>query len=182
MNCRRLTAVQRAEKKAYDQARYIAKKAAHEAVHGPKIGANQWTRTHRMGNTPEYSAWTGMRGRCLNTADKSFAYYGGRGVQVCVRWESFDAFFADMGARPDGMSLDRFPDRDGNYEPGNCRWATPTEQTRNRRNTIALEYRGETKTLAEWCEQLGVNYSTAHRRLRRERLPLDRVFAGGNRA
>lgn len=71
--------------------------------------------------------------RCTDEGNVAFANYGGRGITVCERWQTFVNFLADMGERPDGTSLDRFPNVDGNYEPGNCRWATSAEQSRNRR-------------------------------------------------
>lgn len=84
----------------------------------------------------EYRSWSSMKERCNNPNSISWKYYGARGITVCERWFKFENFLADMGPRPQGTTLDRFPNKDGNYEPGNCRWATATEQRANRRPNL----------------------------------------------
>ena len=90
--------------------------------------------THGMTNTPEYRAWQELRQRCRSQSGRNFQYYGSRGIKVCARWESsFENFLQDMGPRPSNRhTLDRI-NNDGDYEPGNCRWATWNEQVANRR-------------------------------------------------
>ena len=83
--------------------------------------------------TVEYNAWTHMIQRCTNKKNKNYFDYGGRGIRVCSRWRKFENFLADVGRRPKGKTLDRFPNTSGNYKPGNVRWATPKEQANNRR-------------------------------------------------
>lgn len=95
---------------------------------------------HGMYRSREYATWRSMVQRCTNPKDTNYPHYGARGISVCNRWrESFEAFLADVGARPAGMSLDRFPDMNGNYEPGNVRWATAAEQAHNRRRSPTAE-------------------------------------------
>jgi len=92
--------------------------------HGHAVGYRQ---------SPTYVSWARMKDRCTNPKTHAYEYYGGRGITVSQRWlESFENFLADMGERPPDRTLDRYPDPDGNYEPGNCRWATKLEQRHNR--------------------------------------------------
>lgn len=125
------------------------------------------SRTHGQTHTPLHRRWQGMLTRCHNPNDKRYADYGGRGITVCPEWRgSFEAFARDMGPTyAEGMTLDRI-DVDGPYSPENCRWATQKEQQNNRRNNRLLTFRGQTKTLAEWCELLGLSYGTVWHRLK----------------
>ncbi len=117
--------------------------------------------------TPEYRCWTEMKQRCLNPRKDFFAIYGGRGIKVCERWlSSFDNFLADMGRRPPGTSLDR-RDTNGNYEPGNCRWATPMQQQHNIRSNHLITINGETRCVQEWNAVLGFSRGLISNRMRR---------------
>ena len=105
-----------------------------------------------------------MLRRCQDPNDKGYANYGGRGIKVCDRWQDFAKFFADMGKKPQGMSIERIDNNKG-YEPGNCRWATPTEQGRNRRTNVLFTFQGKTLCLKEWCIRLGHPPSRIYKRI-----------------
>lgn len=112
--------------------------------------------------TGTYSSWCAMHTRCYNDKQPGYAQYGGRGIRVCERWHNYQAFEADMGKRPPGTSIDRI-DPNGNYEPGNCRWATRQQQNINQRRIPKVLWNGAEVALADVCRQLGLN-----RRLLRE--------------
>lgn len=121
--------------------------------------------SHGAWGNPTYVSWNTMLQRCLNHRKPAYRRYGGRGITVCERWRRFENFLADMGERPAGRTLDRYPDKDGNYEPGNCRWATPTEQANNTKRNVWVEFRGERKTIAQWARELSMKENTLRRRL-----------------
>ncbi len=117
-------------------------------------------------DTGTYSSWLAMRGRCLNPNNQDFHRYGGKGIGICAEWrDDFDRFYADMGDRPASHTLDRENGALG-YTPENCRWATRAEQVKNRAYTVTVTHNGETKTLVEWAEHLGVPYYTLWNRIR----------------
>lgn len=110
---------------------------------------------HNMRHTTEYEIWAGMKKRCYNPKCKRYTGYGGRGIKVCDRWldkaRGFQNFLEDMGMRPEGKSLDRFPNNDGDYSKENCRWATNEEQARNKRTNVWIEYEGLNMILNDWA-------------------------------
>jgi hypothetical protein len=121
---------------------------------------------HGYCGTRTYRIWKMMRTRCSNPNFHAYSRYGGRGITVCSRWGSFSAFLADMGEAPAGLSIERV-DNNGNYEPGNCKWATPKQQARNMRVNRMLTYGGETLCLSEWAERLGTTADVLWKRLDR---------------
>lgn len=133
--------------------------------------------THRMSKSIAYTSWCAMKARCLNPNLKIYPRYGGAGITVCERWIKFEHFLQDMGPRPSMKhSLDRYPNKAGNYEPGNCRWATKTEQSRNVRSNILIELNGESLTAMEWAEKLNIPWTTIMQRFKRS-LPPDLILS-----
>lgn len=138
--------------------------------------------THGMARggavAPEHACWSAMLSRCENPKDRDFAAYGGAGIVVYGAWHSFRDFYEDVGKRPSSAhSLDRYPNPHGNYEPGNVRWATAQQQSRNRRTNVVVQYRGRAVCLAEAAELSGIKYSTVYMRIARG-WGLERVFGG----
>lgn len=124
-------------------------------------------RKHGMTSTAEWLAWKNMRDRCENPADASYDNYGGRGIKVCERWQAFENFYADVGPRPSTKhSLDRYPNQNGDYEPGNVRWATGVEQQRNRRDNVLVTFNGETLCVSEWAGKMGIGRQRLWKRLK----------------
>ncbi len=122
---------------------------------GARLGT--FNRIHGMSNTSTHKVWAGMMLRCTNTNEKSYKNYGGRGIKVCEQWtRSFETFLADMGERPSPRhSIERI-DNHGDYCASNCKWATRTEQARNKRNNCIVIFRGESMTLPEAIEKYSV--------------------------
>jgi len=124
---------------------------------------------------PVYKTWQGMKQRCLNTKHAQFKNYGARGIKICERWlNSFDNFYADMGPRPTGLTIERI-DNNGNYEPGNCKWADRREQRLNQRTCHYLEKDGLRMTVRDWAKHLDLHESVLHYRLRIG-LPTEKVL------
>lgn len=114
----------------------------------------------------EYYAWRSMRNRCKDQNTKYYEKYGGRGIKVCGRWENYLNFLSDMGRKPTkNYSLDRI-DNNGDYTPENCRWATKSEQNKNRSVTVWIEHEGKKMLTQDWALEVGLSYSTLYARLR----------------
>lgn len=131
--------------------------------------------------TPEYRIWRGMKTRCTNPNEISYRYYGQRGVTICKRWRSFNAFLADMGPRPSKKySIERI-DNEGPYSPENCKWALPLEQGCNKRNNHLLSHAGLTLTLSQWSRHVGLKPGTLYARITKQHWPPSRALQPLNR-
>lgn len=152
-----------------------------DLVHGKQVSCGcrkrePWRVSHGhtrgRNHTAEYRAWASAKKRCCNQKEPNYQSYGGRGIRMCDRWlDSFEAFLADMGPKPDGRagkrpiySLDRI-DVNGHYEPGNCRWATRDQQFSNLRKTRRVEVGGESLTVAEAARRHGISPFVVYGRL-----------------
>lgn len=116
-----------------------------------------------------YSTWSSMLDRCRNTSSKDYPRWGGRGISVCSEWLNFEQFLKDMGERPDGHTIDRI-DANGDYRPGNCRWATPKQQARNRRDLVIVKTEDGAIPLVDYAAKLGISKGAAHLRHKRRTL------------
>jgi hypothetical protein len=117
---------------------------------------------------PEYSIWQSIIRRCEHPMDAAYENYGGRGIRICDQWKhDFAAFIRDVGRRPSPQhSLDRYPNNDGNYEPGNVRWATQKQQMRNTRNNINITFQGRTMCLMDWAIERNIPFTTLSYRIK----------------
>lgn len=145
-----------------------------------KEKASERTRLHGLSQTSEYQSYSAMVRRCTKSTDQDWHHYGGRGITVCDRWLEADGkgflnFLEDMGEKPPKYEIDRI-DVNGNYEPSNCRWTTRKEQTRNTRVNRIIEYRGESKCLAEWAEDLNIPYQILQDRLNKLNWSVEKAF------
>jgi hypothetical protein len=121
---------------------------------------------HALSGTRIYSVWAAMHQRCYNKRAVHFGRYGGRGIKVCTRWCNIWAFLEDMGHPPHGCSIDRI-DNDGDYEPGNCRWATPEQQNENTSRNKYVEYNGTCQTIKAWAKEYNLQPRRVSERLNR---------------
>ena len=122
--------------------------------------------THGMSRTPIYRVWASIIGRCYSKTHTSYINYGGRGITVCGRWMQFENFYADMGERPKGLTIERIDNGKG-YYPDNCKWATRKDQARNTRRNRLVSYGGKKQCLIEWAEELGISQYALKYRLDR---------------
>ncbi len=130
-------------------------KSGHTSSCGCMINAGK----HHLTGSRTYVSWDAMKRRCNNPQNPAYKHYGGRGIKVCDRWmdkqHGFENFYEDMGERPKNKSIDRYPDRNGNYEPDNCRWATRKQQMHNLSISQFITYNNETKSCPDWEDELG---------------------------
>ena len=141
-----------------------------------EIAKDQATK-HNCTGTRLYRIWDGLRNRCNNPKHPNYNNYGGRGISVCSEWDDFENFskWSMANGYRDDLTIDRV-DNDGNYEPSNCRWATKKVQANNTRKTIKITYNGDTKTLSEWAEIVGIRREYLWRRIYKRNWPIAKAL------
>lgn len=146
--------------------------------------AERRSQPQRAGNLKAYRAWVRMIHRTTNKNYPDYPAYGGRGIRTCDQWlpqnNGFENFLNHIGPPPsDKHSLDRYPDNDGGYEPGNVRWALVGQQANNRRDNVRLDFNGKSQTMAEWAKELGVDRRLLWKRITKLNWPVERALTEG---
>lgn len=132
--------------------------------------------SHGMRGAPIYAVWNAMQGRIRNPKNAQYPDYGGRGLTMDPDWETFEGFYRDMGDPPfEGATLERVDNSLG-YLKGNVVWADRSRQVRNRRNTLMVTYKEQTKSLPDWCDELSLDYRKVYQRLHTYKWPVDKAF------
>jgi hypothetical protein len=134
--------------------------------------------THGLRKHPLYVVWFGMKGRCLNSKNPRYGYYGGRGIKVCKEWMDFKVFYdwAISAGYKEGLEIDRYPDMNGDYTPTNCRFADQEQQQNNKRNNRKFLYNGSLMSLKQISVASGINFHTLSNRLYIQKRPIERLF------
>ena len=155
----------------------VCRKCAMEKLSAERTKHGESPKQGRQNASKLYSVWVNMRNRCFNSNNKSFVYYGGRGISVCDEWNEFLNFekWAIQNGFEENLTLDRI-DVNGNYEPENCRWISQKEQMRNTRANHLLTYNGYTKTMADWAEITGIPYSTLKQRINKYNYSVEKAL------
>jgi hypothetical protein len=122
--------------------------------------------SHGMAATPIYRIWRSMMQRCCDKNSHAYDRYGGRGINVCNKWQTFEGFYKDMGDKPKGMSLERL-NNDGDYCLENVVWADAKAQANNRRSNVVLEHNGKKQNMQQWCDELNLKIGTVWARINR---------------
>lgn len=130
---------------------------------------------HGLSKSKTYLAWRNLKSRCDNKNDIRYKSYGARGITVCDEWQSFEAFYRDMGEAPESMSIDR-KDNDGPYCKENCRWATNKEQGNNKTTNHVIDFAGKKQTLTQWAREIGLSPDTLERRINKLKMPINKAL------
>ncbi len=142
-----------------------------------KEAASEASRTHGMRQERIYTIWCSLKQRCDDENSSNYPRYGGRGIAYPLKWKTFEGFFEDMGKEySHGLSIERL-DNSKSYSKENCCWTTPTRQANNRRTNLLIEYKGETKSLADWCRELNLEYFKIWGRLNKYGWTVEEAFS-----